>query len=939
MRLRDLVFGGLAALSLSLAGSASAQDLRLFFFGNSLVHHLTDSDETTVPHWLAFLARAEGERFGAEGQWGFLHDFADVPPEPQWTFGRVERVWRSNRLPFGEVGWDGVVLTPPNFIQYQPANRPLDGDNPGGETPLELGAAALGWAAEEAPDAPLFVYEGWADMGPWGFPPDAEGWAEWLEFNAGPFHDWNRLYATGLTGAVGREVRVIPTARVLAGLLQGPLAELPPEALFSDDAPHGTPTLYFLASLVTWAAVTDTPPPAAASPPPGLNEVVRARYPEIATEVWLRLTAPEPPPEEARAPEPEAEVVEAAAAPDVPEPPATGLADPAIGFGLAGIADWATQVPFVDLMKTARPWLGHTDEGWGAVSFEDLQAGGHLSPEGWPVSIPGGVTALETFVLTDLPAGAVSLIGRYRMDWTGEGVIEVGGLAFDKVPGDHQVAFSYVPGEGPVVVRITALDPEDPIRDIRIYRENEAELLDLGEVFNPRWIARIADARQVRFMDWMRTNGSPQATWDDRPRESDFSWAWRGVPLPVMLRLANEIGADPWFTLPHMADDAYVAAFATAVREGLRPDLVATAEWSNEVWNWIFPQAAWARDRAVERWGEDAGDDAWMQYAGLRASEVADIWGEVFAGQEDRIQRVVAVHTGWPGLEEGLLGAPLAVAEGRAPPAGSFDAYAVSGYFGLELGGERADETRAAMRQGNAAEWAETALAEGSLAVLTDELWPYHAQVAQAHGLDLVMYEGGTHVVGLETAVEDEGLTAFFIRFNYSAAMAELYETELAAWDAIGDGPFQAFVDVAAPSKWGSWGALRHLDDANPRWAALALRNGEGFGDPRGGAFRQGAWIRGDGGDERIEGTELGDLILAGPGDDVIVAGPGDRVHGGPGADRVELPGTAAEVVQSWDGEALVLTAPWGVVRVASVGVAAFADGTELPLMEEGDGA
>jgi hypothetical protein len=34
--------------------------------------------------------------------------------------------------------------------------------------------------------------------------------------------------------------------------------------------------------------------------------------------------------------------------------------------------------------------------------------------------------------------------------------------------------------------------------------------------------------------------------------------------------------------------------------------------------------------------------------------------------------------------------------------------------------------------------------------------------------------------------------------------------------------PFNAFVDVAAPSRWGSWGALRHLTDDNPRWQVLA---------------------------------------------------------------------------------------------------------------------
>ena len=44
----------------------------------------------------------------------------------------------------------------------------------------------------------------------------------------------------------------------------------------------------------------------------------------------------------------------------------------------------------------------------------------------------------------------------------------------------------------------------------------------------------------------------------------------------------------------------------------------------------------------------------------------------------------------------------------------------------------------------------------------------------------------------------------------------------LAGWAALSDQPFNAFVDVYTPNKWGSWGALRHLGDENPRWLALA---------------------------------------------------------------------------------------------------------------------
>ncbi|MFD2738965.1 4'-phosphopantetheinyl transferase [Sulfitobacter aestuarii] len=40
-------------------------------------------------------------------------------------------------------------------------------------------------------------------------------------------------------------------------------------------------------------------------------------------------------------------------------------------------------------------------------------------------------------------------------------------------------------------------------------------------------------------------------------------------------------------------------------------------------------------------------------------------------------------------------------------------------------------------------------------------------------------------------------------------------------WQALRGGLFAAYADVHAPTKWGSWGALRHLDDSNARWNAL----------------------------------------------------------------------------------------------------------------------
>ena len=158
-----------------------------------------------------------------------------------------------------------------------------------------------------------------------------------------------------------------------------------------------------------------------------------------------------------------------------------------------------------------------------------------------------------------------------------------------------------------------------------------------------------------------------------------------GVPVEVMIQLVNEIGADPWFNMPHLADETYMRRFAEAVRDELDPALVAYVEYSNEVWNWGFQQAQWALKESEARWGQV--DDGHMQIAGMKAGEMGRIWGEVFGEEaKARLMRVAATHTDWPGLEVGLLEAPLAQADGVPPPVDSLDAYAVTGYFGVTLG-------------------------------------------------------------------------------------------------------------------------------------------------------------------------------------------------------------------------------------------------------------
>ncbi|TDK42132.1 hypothetical protein [Antarcticimicrobium luteum] len=532
-----------------------------------------------------------------------------------------------------------------------------------------------------------------------------------------------------------------------------------------------------------------------------------------------------------------------------------------LAIGLATVADWSAEQPFVDVMKTARPWIGHLPGQWGGAGHDDLAQAGYLDDNGWPLEIPPELGSIGTVVLTDLPQEATSLAGRYVLRFEGDGILEVGGRARNVRYGANEVRFDYAPGSGPVDIRIQRTDRKktgDYLRNITVVKEDNLRVFEAGAVFNPDFLQVLEGFGTLRFMDWMQTNGSEQAHWADRPRVDDYTYALRGVPVEVMVDLANLLGVNPWFNMPHLADDDYVRRFATLVQGTLWPDLAAYVEFSNEVWNWQFEQAQWADRMARARWGKDNG---WVQYYALRASEVAAIWSGVYgADAETRLVNVISTQTGWMGLEDNILTPSRLMREqpDRAPIASYFDAYAITGYFGHSLGrnsrapmvrewieDSRALAERAAEQQGlteaaraayvaahqydvaTALAWAElrdglsSGEQESTLAQLVNTLFPYHAGVAAAHRLDLIMYEGGTHLLGQGEAMEDETLTDFFIHINYSAEMGALYTELINGWQATGGKLFNVFLDVAAPSKWGSWGTLRHLSDDNPRWDAV----------------------------------------------------------------------------------------------------------------------
>lgn len=493
----------------------------------------------------------------------------------------------------------------------------------------------------------------------------------------------------------------------------------------------------------------------------------------------------------------------------------------AAGIGLQGLADWSSQYPFLDQMKLSRDWFD-----WERRSADGIG----LDKHGWVTSLAKGVRAETVFLTTDETRPIV--YKHYIVRWKGKGKLRYGGCVqqVGRAHGGDRIAIRHEE----CVLSIDAVDEKDPIRDITIVPEKHIAAFDRGEIFNPDFLERIKVFRAMRFMDWMVTNGSTQGDWSQRSLPKDRTYAQKGVPLEIMLKLVNKVMADPWFNMPHMADENYMRNFAQLVKAELHPDLKAVVEHSNEMWNWIFPQTQYALQKGKEVF--NAEGDAFLQWHGMRTAQMCDIWkGEVFADSKERITCVLGAQASWPGAELAALECPLWVKQGNKPCIEHHvDGITIAAYFSGCLHGMEYEAIQntiiAWAKLGNegivkAAEQVLDARyfeCEGSLPEVK-KLYQYHVTEARKKGLRVLAYEGGQHITSnFSQTQQDEAFINLHVEINRSPEIKKLYKVNFDNWREAGGELFMHFVDTSAYTQHGSWGALEYITQpTSPKWEAL----------------------------------------------------------------------------------------------------------------------
>lgn len=634
--------------------------------------------------------------------------------------------------------------------------------------------------------------------------------------------------------------------------------------------------------------------------------------------------------------------------------PALGVDDPVVSWGLAGLSDWETSLPLIDVARTMRPFWGYSGDAWESIDATTLAATGVLDASGYATRIPQGMSGVRTTWGWSEDHGAAQRAGIYILTYKGRGTLQLNGPIRILTTTPGRIVFENTNGTG-FWLSITAVDSGNHVRDISILRADHIALAEAGAIFRPDWLQLIADARELRFMDWMQTNNAPAVDWETRPRATDASWTAKGAPLEVMVRLANETGTDPWFTMPHTADDAYIRNFATYVRDNLDPRLKAHVELSNELWNASFQQFHWMRDQAVAAWGDGIAED-WediFSYHSKRATEVALIWEDVFGeAASTRLVNVLGTHVGYLWLSERQITAPgwkEHEPETYVDPATVFEELAATSYFGGNLmsNPDLRSELSARMRDSGTSAYSwifeRAAIKDGmedAIPNLLENLANQRAQ-AESFGLRLTAYEGGQHmhhsfaIEGL-TEAEAERLGDFVGGFVRSPEMVALYTQLWEGWQEVGQGPFMQFTETSLPSRYGSWGLLAFPEDDNPRARfvkALQAKGGSWWGEGGGPQYLHGRSANGTEAAETMAGTVEEDFLAGLGGDDIFAASPGrDGINGGEGNDTFTLTEAATAYTITVEGAGHRVTGGGIDTYLIHVEQIAFGDGTTLPL-------
>lgn len=496
-----------------------------------------------------------------------------------------------------------------------------------------------------------------------------------------------------------------------------------------------------------------------------------------------------------------------------------------IGINTNEATHFDSSVPFVDLFRTAEPFR------------ESPLTKGNVDtdPQGWVRSLNGGQAG--SYFARWLPFDTLPR-GNYvvRYEGTGKLAYQESAQLVSSAAGRDIIRF--VPdqhGEISAALIIQQSDPTDPVRNIRITlpggvcrgnpfaRVENAGQCGSGQylafeehaqeiVFNPDFLQFMRHFRTIRFMGMSGITRNPEQSWAQRPNMQEATWGGqygeRGVPLEIMVQLANTLNANAWFNLPHQADNDYVRQYAQYVKDNLKPNLKAYVEYTNEVWNSVFSQAQYVQQMGLREKLDEKTLYAGLKYYAKRSREIFQIWEQVFGGTG----RLVRVVSGWannPAVTPMIL---------RYADVYKFtDVFAVAPYFYADqqqlMQAISVDDVFSLMNSDP----------HYSIDKVLEAL-NKQAELIKPYGVKLVAYEGGQHLVHYGTKSLKQPPNPLLMQANRDPRMEQAYIRLLTGFRKAGGVLFMAFSSPRINGHFGFWGIKEYISqppEQAPKYRAL----------------------------------------------------------------------------------------------------------------------
>jgi len=526
----------------------------------------------------------------------------------------------------------------------------------------------------------------------------------------------------------------------------------------------------------------------------------------------------------------------------------------AVGVNMGYHVSWSPQVLFVDIFQRARPWIAFPADDRGTWQVPNVDV--PTDDRGWPRRVPfraddGRSYAVRTLLMGDRvgqwPEGRYTLMfqGRGRMEIEQDGHAEVytrGGRYRLNLRRD---AWN-------VEIRIMTSDPGDPIRDIHLVMPGH-ERSYLDQPFYPETVERLGPMSVLRMMNLRQINGGEYLSDNGvAPTDPDYTVTWegrvtpdhytqggpRGVASEYLLGLAEAADADPWLNVPHGATDDYIRGLCRVIRERVPAGRYVYLELSNEPWNFSeeYPQSRYylnlgRRDRLGGHGEWEIGRRAYVR----AAARMFTIARQQLADTDLHLVNVIGGFAGDVGHSRRIL---ELLNDRRLNPSGiKADALGIAPYLANFANDLVASGEIDHIQPVEMVRRLERSLTENLPVFGENDTYPSmvsmvraHHALARRHGVALVAYEGGQHLVDLGPAMHHETLNEKIAAANAHPDMYRLYRRMLDLWFREGGGVFCSFVYSSLTNEWGVFAHVAYLGqpiDQAPKYRALIDHAGQ----------------------------------------------------------------------------------------------------------------